>query len=114
MRTSCVPFYDTYWTIRGAQEFEMMFGRTPFHGPEFVAVSEEQLEQFMTSFHEEMRRTTVHFGEGRMNPSTIAAVFALVEERVTGRPVTASPDSAMSRALFAMIGMSASRQTHTP
>jgi hypothetical protein len=39
---------------------------------------------------EELQKATLHFGEGNLNPSTIASIFALIEERVTGRlPVRA-------------------------
>ena len=31
-----------------------------------------------------MQKVTIHFGEGRLNPTSIAEIFALVEERMTG------------------------------
>ena len=88
IRATCVPFYDTYWTMRGIQEFEQMFGRKPFATPEFNDVAEEQP---LALLREELRKASVHFGEGNLNPSTIASIFALIEERITGRlPVTAN------------------------
>jgi HNH endonuclease len=81
LRAACVPLYDTYWSIRGTFEFEQMFGRLPFAG---IDLSESQLELAENWFREEMRNTAIHFGEGRMNPSTIACVLAKVEERLTG------------------------------
>src|SRR5204862_5768142 len=30
LRATCISFYDTYWTQRGIEEFEKMFGRKPF------------------------------------------------------------------------------------
>ena len=35
LRATCLPFYDLYWTARGAVEFEEMFGRPPFCGTGF-------------------------------------------------------------------------------
>jgi len=60
-----------------------MFGRMPFVTPEFDGVSEKHV---LTLLREEMQRVTIHFGEGRLNPSTIASILALIEERITGGP----------------------------
>lgn len=88
LHATCVPFYDTYWSIRGSFEFEQMFGRRPLTG---IDLSEAQLQLAEELLQEEMQNTTIHFGEGRMNPSTIACVFAKVEERLTGKlPTLAS------------------------
>lgn len=82
LRATCVPFYDSYWTIRGNFEFEQMFGRLPFSEIELSESQKQLAEKF---FEEEIRNATIHFGEGRMNPSTIACIFARVEERLTGK-----------------------------
>lgn len=82
LRSTCVPFYDTYWSIRASFEFEQMFGRLPFRD---IGLNEKQLqlvEQFMM---EEIKDITIHFGEGRVNLSTIACIFAKVEEKFTGQ-----------------------------
>ena len=90
MRSTCAPLYDSYWTTRGFQEFERMFGRMPFVTPEFDGFSEKHV---LTLLREEMQRVTIHFGEGRLNPSTIASILALIEERITGRPPRRRLDS---------------------
>lgn len=81
-------FYDMYWTIRGAREFEEMFGRRPFGGIETGDYNEEDLKKLV---QEEINNATIHFGEGRLNPSTIACIFAKVEERITGKDVLIKP-----------------------
>lgn len=81
LRSTCVQSYDTYWTERGFQEFEKMFGRKPFMGPEFCVITEEELIELL---REQLKKVTRHFGEGNLNPSTIASILALIEERVTG------------------------------
>ncbi|PHM10742.1 HNH endonuclease [Nostoc sp. 'Peltigera malacea cyanobiont' DB3992] len=83
LRATCVPFYDSYWSIRGSFEFEQMFGRQPFTG---IGLDESQAEQAKKLLWEEMQNATIHFGEGQMNPGTIACIFAKVEERLTGKP----------------------------
>jgi hypothetical protein len=102
MRTTCVPFYDLYWTTRGVHEFEKMFGRKPFSSPDFKAVSEKEALELL---RKEMRKATIHFGEGRLNPSTIASIFALLEERLTGHLPTQSSFSFESRTFFESVGM---------
>jgi hypothetical protein len=86
-----------YWTERGVQEFERMFGRKPFPTPQFDDLAEEHAIKLL---REEMQKVTIHFGEGRMNPSTIASIFALIEESVTGRLPTRTPHSSVNRDLL--------------
>lgn len=95
LRASCAPFYDTYWATRGVQEFERIFGREPFAGPEFNNIETEQARQ---ALREEMRKTTLHLGEGRLNPATIAFLFALIEERFIGKPISFVSPSAQGLA----------------
>lgn len=83
LRATCVPFYNTYWTIRGVFEFEQMFGRIPFAG---INLNDQQVDRAKEILRTEMKNAIVHFGEGRMNPATIACMFAAVEIRLTGKP----------------------------
>ena len=96
LRTTCVSFYNMYWTIRGVQEFEVMFGRKPLTGPEFEHVSSESATELLRS---QMQRATIHFGEGRMNPATIACILALIEEKITGKLPERRPYSPNDRQL---------------
>lgn len=83
LRATHVPFYDTYWSLRGAQEFKAMFGHQPFSGPHFT---DDRLDKAKAILRSEISRATIHWGEGRLNPSTIASIYALVEEQITGIP----------------------------
>ncbi|MEH2168064.1 MAG: HNH endonuclease [Nostoc sp.] len=83
LRATCVPFYDSYWSIRGYFEFEQMFGRRPFIG---IGLDKSQADQVEELLWKEMQNATIHFGEGRMNPATLACIFAKVEETLTGNP----------------------------
>ena len=78
-----------------------MFGRKPFTSPDFDAVSEKEALELL---REEMKKATIHFGEGRMNPSTIASIFALIEERVTQRLPSRCSTSSEGRYLLETIG----------
>jgi len=102
LRATCVPFYDLYWTARGIQEFERMFGRKPFQGSEF---KDSEVANAITILQEELQKAIVHFGEGRLNPSTIASVFALLEERITGRALSPLPSSSDQLYLLRALGI---------
>jgi hypothetical protein len=92
-----------YWTVRGIQEFQAMFGRKPFDLPEFARHSKEEID---VALSEAFMKATVHFGEGRMNPSTIASIFALTEEKLLGHRVELTPNRSNARAFFEIISRS--------
>lgn len=76
LRNTCVPFYDTYWTQRGFDEFEKMFKRKPFSNLDTAKINIDEVNKILSV---EMEKASWHFGEGRLNPSTIACVIAEVE-----------------------------------
>lgn len=76
LHVTCVPFYDTYWSIRGSFEFEQMFGRRPLTG---IDLSEAQLQLAEELLQEEMQNTPSNatFALSPWNPySEIASSFA--------------------------------------
>lgn len=94
LRATCMSFYDLYWTARGAEEFEEMFGRPPFSGPDFSTGLVSQAQELLGT---EISRAVIHWGEGRLNPSTIASIFALVEERLAGLRIAPPSSSAREK-----------------
>ena len=79
MRATCVGFYDAYWTDRGFEEFARIFRRKAFEGLSYEPGFDELLPLMM---REELEKATVHFGEGRMNPATIAWIIWRIEQRL--------------------------------
>ena len=73
------PLYETFWSIRGEKEFEKMFGRKPFSNIDNDSVSTKDLESLGRAA---MNSAIVHFGEGHMNPSTIACILYEVEKNI--------------------------------
>jgi len=99
LRATCVPLYDTYWTIRGWEEFEIMFGRKPLtHFLEGGIDGDTLVEDYIGLMNEEFARTVIHFGEGRLNPSTVACIIAEIEKTLARRYGIALPDSPAVRA----------------
>lgn len=105
IRATAVGFYDSYWLVRGLQEFESMFGRKPFSGPEFTQIDPSHIQNLV---RESTRRATIHFGEGRMGPSTIAGLCALIEERLTGTFPSPASEPRNGRYLLELIGLARS------
>lgn len=86
LRATGVPLYGTYWTIRGWEEFQIMFGRMPLDWIAGLGADASALrDEFYDELGREFEKTTVHFGEGRLNPSTIACVIAEVERILAAR-----------------------------
>ena len=79
LRPQSVPFYDTYWTLRGIREFESIYGRKPFSKTTAPQFTNEQVLALLQPAFEKM---IVHFGEGRLNPSTIAWCLREVEKQL--------------------------------
>ncbi len=94
LRATSVPFYETWIWSKALQEFEKMFGRLPFAGQN----ADELLNcDWKPVAREEWEKTVIHFGEGRLNPATLACVLAATEEKLTGQPlkgVTSSSEAA--------------------
>lgn len=102
-----------FWTMRGLEEFERMFGRR-FLSSVSISSKEEcdsLLESAKQLLAEMYKKVIVHYGEGRLNPATTACVLAQIEEQVSGKPILTSrhltreqiPDSFNSIAEFGFV-----------
>lgn len=85
IRAHGTTFYDTFWMIRGMEEFKKMFGRKPFEDFEDTDLSAIVKEGLSKEMSKAIRSAIIHFGEGRMNPSTIACILYEVEEQFKNR-----------------------------
>jgi len=75
LRAHAVSLYGTYWYERGIREYEFVFGRKPFAGmnvEKTMPALKEALSKYMT-------RASTHWGQGKLNPATIAWVLRQVE-----------------------------------
>lgn len=107
LRATCVPLYDTYWTTRGWEEFEMMFGRKPLQCFREAGVpSRELADEYAALLENEFTRAVIHFGEGRLNPSSIACVIAEAEKKLALRYEIKLPDPPTARARQGFMGLS--------
>lgn len=82
LRNTCVPFYDTYWTHRGFEEYGRIFKKKPFSNLDKTEISNDEVNKLLSA---ELDKITWHFGEGRLNPSTIACIIAEVESKLEAK-----------------------------
>ena len=82
-----------------------MFGRKPF---DWLAGLEtgapDLMDEFTALMDAEFTRTVIHFGEGRLNPSTIACILAEIERTLATRHGVTLPDSPAARARRSLTG----------
>lgn len=94
LRATSAAFDDTYWTIRGWAEFEVIFGRKPLECFKEAAVDHRALNAECRELTaDEFAKTVIHFGESKLNPSTIACVIAEVERKLAHRHGITVPDT---------------------
>lgn len=65
-------FYDTYWTIRGMKEYREIYKEKIEESMLRLNAKPEELQQYLK---DQKDFVTIHFGEGRLNPSTLAGVM---------------------------------------
>ncbi|MDK3157118.1 HNH endonuclease signature motif containing protein [Kamptonema cortianum] len=95
LRSNAFPFYNFSLYYRAIVEFEHMFGRRPFEGMGEDAISKAR-DEVIKIFDS----TIVHWGEGRRNPSTLACIFAKIEESLTGLHPTPRSKSWLEDVIF--------------
>lgn len=76
LRAHAVPYYGQFWMNRAIQEFELIFGRKPFS---ILDQSKVNLHSLNDAISKSMQSVTHHFGEGSLNPSTLAWILSQVE-----------------------------------
>ncbi|MCV6636236.1 HNH endonuclease signature motif containing protein [Candidatus Albibeggiatoa sp. nov. NOAA] len=78
LRSHAVSFYGSYWYSRGLQEFEFIYGRKPLS--RFFEKNESSLlPKLNTIISKYMNQTNTHWGQGQINPATIAWLLRQVE-----------------------------------
>ncbi len=77
IKSTKVEYYDTFWGMRGLSEYEKIYNRKPFVG---IKVSDEKIKEAM---REAFKESSVHYGEGGLNPSTLAFIMKKIEEKLS-------------------------------
>ena len=69
-----VDYYDTYWIIRGINEYKFIYGKTI---DEEIVELEIDVDTFNKLNQENFSKASWHFGQPRMNPATIAGILRI-------------------------------------
>jgi len=75
LKAHAVELYNSYWYVLGIKEYRKMFNREPMMSMTYIS-SKETYDAFAKSFSKAVK----HYGEGRLNASTIACIMFLAEE----------------------------------
>jgi hypothetical protein len=78
LRAHAAPLYGIYWSERASREFEFVFKRPAFSLLD-ASTRNVNSEQISAAVAEQMAKTSMHFGDGSLNISTLVWVFAKVE-----------------------------------
>lgn len=78
LRAHAADFYGAYWYLRGFREYELVFGVKPFLGLD----SADFLPKVRDVISEYFKDTSTHWGQGKMNPATLAWLIRQVEIEV--------------------------------
>lgn len=77
LRAHATPYYGMYWYERGLREYEFIFGKKPL--AEVKEDSEVILPRLNQAIAKYIQETSTHWGQGKINPSTIAWLLYQVE-----------------------------------
>lgn len=82
-KLSCYGFYDTYWVMRGFEEFRKIFSREPFSelDPNLT------MDVIQTTVKPLMNRVAKHFGDNGLNPATWAWILYQAEQLLSSEPL---------------------------
>lgn len=79
LRAHAVSYYGTYWYLRGVREYELIFGKRPLAD---IEESNEILSKINAVISRYIGQTSTHWGQGKLNPSTVAWLLRQVEAEV--------------------------------
>jgi hypothetical protein len=80
LRAHAVAFYGTYWHERGLREYEFIYGVKPLAG---FNQAESALQRLLAAMERHIKRTTTHWGQGKLNPATVAWLLRQVEREAS-------------------------------
>jgi len=77
LRAHAADFYGTYWQNRGYREYEFIYGRVPFS-----SFDKSLMLKIKLALKRLFKDTSTHWGQGKVNPATLAWLFRKIEIEV--------------------------------
>jgi hypothetical protein len=81
LRAHAASFYGTYWQVRGLREYEYIYKEKPFAG---LSDIESVMPKVNAALEVYFKKTSTHWGQGKVNPSTVAWLIRQVILEVKG------------------------------
>ncbi|MBJ7428768.1 MAG: hypothetical protein JHD28_07425 [Bacteroidia bacterium] len=78
LKSQKTDIYGFYWQMRGLKEYESIYNETIEEAFSRCGIGINEMNKIEIEIKNAMERTIIHFGEGRLNPSTIAGIFKKV------------------------------------
>ena len=99
LHTYAVPFYDTFWQLQGAEEYEKIYSvslNDEFRARGLTAENEREFQELL---QKQIFKTSYHFGDPHLNIATLAGLYRMafkeldrIQERRTEEKVKAYID----------------------
>ena len=80
IRAYGVPFYETFWNIRGIYEYKFIYKRSPMD--ELVLLGITDPDQFRDEYKKVKREASNHFGQPYLNSVTVAGLFRMALKEI--------------------------------
>lgn len=77
LRAHAVSFYGMYWYTRGFREYKFIYGKKPFAE---ISEAASLIPKVNAAIERYIKQTSTHWGQGKMNPATIAWLLRQVEQ----------------------------------
>lgn len=71
-----IGFYGSYWYERGFREYELIYGKTPLTDHVNTPLITSKI---INVIEKRMAKTSVHWGQGKINPATVAWLIRQAE-----------------------------------
>ncbi len=104
LRAYGVSFYDTFWSVLAAREYEFIYNKSFYEEIVDMGISvDEKLENFIKKTIKKLtKETSYHFGHPYLNPATHAGLYRMLVKRIAkeyGKEIL-SPDHNKRRKLW--------------
>lgn len=84
-----VPFYNTFWSLRGLKEYQFIYGKTVTQ--EFndicqqakISHTDENAKQLLNQYYKEvLKEAGTHFGQPYFNSATLAGILRMMLKQI--------------------------------
>ena len=84
IRAYGVPNYETFWTIRGMQEYRFIYKKSPMEELVLLGITDPSQiwDEYLNVMDEVQLQASNHFGQPYLNSATLAGLFRMALKRL--------------------------------